>query len=260
MARVYQVFSRQWGFAKLTLAEATGLKVENLIFGYRDRPVLHDISFEVRRGSFCALLGPNGAGKSTIFALLTCLVSAAGGRILIDGQDLRLSRRAALSRIGVVFQESTLDLDLTVRQNLTYYAALRGMAGQEADQAIEQVMERFGLAERATERARVLNGGHRRRTELARAMLCHPTLLLLDEPTSGLDPASRKSITDHVHELCVEDDLTVLWATHLVDEVQPQDELIILNEGRVLAQDRAEAVAPDKSLAKVFLEMTGYSR
>ena len=112
------------------------------------------------------------------------------------------------------------------------------------------------MRERADERARELNGGHRRRTEIARCLIHDPEVILLDEPTVGLDAASRRAITDHVHRLCEEDGLTVLWATHLVDEVKPEDQLLVLHRGRILAEGLAAEVAGNRSLADAFLSMT----
>lgn len=232
------------------------LSIEHLSFGYGGGPVLKDVTITVGKGRFCALLGPNGAGKSTLFSLLTCLVACESGQISIDGIDLGRSPRQALARMGIVFQQMTLDLDLSVRRNLTYYAALRGLSGREAHARIDAALERLGLTERASERARDLNGGHRRRTEIARSLLHGPQILLLDEPTVGLDPVSRTAITDHVHALCAEGGLTVLWATHLVDEVRPDDDLVILHRGEVLAHKTASEVAGSRSIEKVFLEMT----
>ena len=233
-----------------------GLNLQHLSFGYGADPVLKDVTFSVERGSFCALFGPNGAGKTSLFSLLTRLVTTPTGRIEIAGIDLQKSPRAALAKMGIVFQQMTLDLDLSVRRNLSYYAALRGLSGREAERRIDAALDRLDLMDRAKVRARDLNGGHRRRTEIARALLHDPEILFLDEPTVGLDPASRAAITEHVHALCAEDGLTVLWATHLMDEVRPEDDLVILDRGEVLAHDTASRIAGDRSIEQVFLEMT----
>ena len=141
--------------------------------------------------------------------------------------------------------------------NLKYFAALHGLAGREANARIEDALSRLGMEERAGEKVRALNGGHRRRTEIARALVHSPKVLLLDEPTVGLDAASRAAITDHVHELATADGLTVLWATHLTDEVRPADQLVILHQGQVLAEDTTARICGDRALTDVFLEMTG---
>jgi ABC-2 type transport system ATP-binding protein len=162
--------------------------------------------------------------------------------------------------MGVVFQQTTLDLDLTVRQNLRYFSALHGLSGRDADRRIDAALDRMAMRERARERARDLNGGHRRRTEIARALLHGPRVLLLDEPTVGLDAATRAGLTDHVHRLCAEDALTVLWATHLTDEVRADDRLVILHQGRILADGFAHETMAGRDLKTAFLTLTGAPR
>ena len=232
------------------------LSVRDLGFSYGARDALTEVGFSVGAGEFCALLGPNGAGKSTLFALLTRLFTAPGGEILINGHDLRRAPLAAMADLGVVFQSPTLDLDLTVMRNLVYFGALHGIGRGEAKRRGMAALERLGMAERAGEKARDLNGGHRRRVEIARALLHDPAVLLLDEPTVGLDPATRKAITDHVHALCAETGMTVLWATHLTDEVAPTDRLVVLHQGRVRFDGRAAELGAGTELTERFLEIT----
>jgi ABC-2 type transport system ATP-binding protein len=233
----------------------SGLTVENISHDWGARRALDGVSFTVERGRFCALLGPNGAGKSTLFGMLTRLFTPRTGRIAIAGHDMAHAPRAALARMGVVFQASTLDPDLTVRCNLLYFAALHGLSGREAETRAMAALERLGMAERADEKAAKLNGGHRRRMEIARALIHRPDVLLLDEPTVGLDAASRAAITQHVHDLASRG-LTVLWATHLVDEVRPQDRLVVLHHGRVLADGEAGDIG-GTDLTGRFLALTG---
>ncbi|MBW8320102.1 MAG: ATP-binding cassette domain-containing protein [Arenimonas sp.] len=232
-----------------------GLGVSHVGFRYGKRKALDGVSFNVEPGRFCALLGPNGAGKSTLFALLTRLIVAEEGTIRVAGFDMARSPRAALARIGVVFQQPTLDLDMTVRRNLRYFAGLHGLSGRSAAIAIDRALTQLGMAERADELVRALNGGHRRRMEIARALVHQPEILLLDEATVGLDAASRQAITDHVHQLAVSG-LAVLWATHLVDEIEMSDQVVVLHRGRVLSNGPAAELAGDGSLAKAFLAMT----
>lgn len=234
----------------------SGLRIENLSHSYGRKQALSEVSFAVAPGEFCALLGPNGAGKSTLFGLMSRLFTSRHGQIEIAGFDLRKNPRAALARVGIVFQQQTLDLDLTVRRNLGYFAGLHGIGGRDATKRIDRALERLDMTERADERARDLNGGHRRRAEIARALLHDPDVLLLDEPTVGLDAASRTAITDHVHDLAADSGLTVLWATHLTDEIRPDDRLVILHHGRVLADAKTCEVTHGLPLAKVFLDIT----
>ena len=225
---------------------------------YGSRRALDGVSFAVAQGSFTALLGPNGAGKTTLFGLVTRLLGLQTGEIEICGVPLRAGARV-LDPVGIVFQQTTLDLDLSVRQNLRYFAALRGLPRREAGMCIDAELARLDMADRAREKVRDLNGGHRRRAELARALLHRPRLLLLDEPTVGLDVAARRAIVAHVHELAREG-IAVLWATHLIDEVAPADALVVLAAGAVAAAGPAgDVVARSgaKTLADAFDLLTG---
>lgn len=231
------------------------LLVENLSFAYGPRKALDDLAFSLDAGSFTALLGPNGAGKSTLFSLLTRLFTAPRGRIVLAGHDLARTPLKALAGLGCVFQQPTLDLDLTVRRNLLYYAALHGLSGSTARDRADEALATLALSDRADSPARGLSGGQRRRVELARALIHRPRVLLLDEPTVGLDAASRRAITDHAHRLAAEG-TTVLWATHLTDEVTPDDRCLILHEGRLLADATARTLAEGTTLTDRFLAMT----
>lgn len=234
---------------------SVGIEVSGLGYRYGAKTALQDVSFRIAQGQFCALLGPNGAGKSTLFNLLTRLFTTPEGVIKIAGHDLQSAPRAALAQLGIVFQQSTLDLDLSVRQNLQYFAALHGLSGKGAGARIDAALGRLGMLERAGEKARALNGGHRRRAEIARALIHAPSVLLLDEPTVGLDAAARAAITDHVHGLA-DQGTTVLWATHLTDEVRDMDRLVVLHQARVLADGVAAEISGQATLKDRFLALT----
>jgi ABC-2 type transport system ATP-binding protein len=236
------------------------IEASNLSFRYGDKPVLREVSFTLTSGRFHALLGPNGAGKSTLFGLLTRLLALQQGDILLAGQSLKKQPAEAMRQIGVVFQQNALDLDLTVRQNLQYHAALHGLSRKEARVRGDRELERFSLKDRANDAVRQLNGGHRRRVEIARALLHNPSMLLLDEPTVGLDVASRKALNEHVRTLCDEDGLTVLWATHLIEEVRSDDRVLILHQGQLLADGNGQAICEaegTRALAETFHSLTG---
>lgn len=212
------------------------LEVVSLSFAYGKKQVLHDLSFQVKAGQCCILLGPNGAGKSTLFSLITRLYAYRQGEINLAGFNIKKAPLKALGKLGVVFQQTTLDLDLTVQQNLRYHAALQGIGRKKANVNIQEQLEQLGMYERRAELVRQLNGGHRRRVEIARALLHKPSVLLLDEPTVGLDVPSRESIVQHVHQLAQETDLAVLWATHLMDEVYDTDKVVVIHQGSLQAQ------------------------
>ena len=211
------------------------LEVREVSYHYGQRKALTNVTFDVHQGHCHILLGPNGAGKTTLFSLITRLFDCPQGAIRIGGLDLREHSNEALSQLGVVFQQTTLDLDLTVRQNLLYHASLHGLKSSLAEQRIKIELERFNLIDRLNDKVRKLNGGHRRRVEIARALLHQPKLLLLDEPTVGLDVPSRSALVEHVHRLAQEADIAVLWTTHLIDEVHENDQIIILDAGHVRA-------------------------
>jgi ABC-2 type transport system ATP-binding protein len=215
-------------------AGAPALVVNNVSHSFGDNLALDDVSLEIPRGRFVVLLGLNGAGKSTLFALVTRLYDNVTGEIRIFGHDVRRRASAALRRLGVVFQSRTLDLDLSLRQNLLYHCALHGIRGREARKRTARALEIVGLADRAREKVRNLSGGQARRVEIARSLLHKPALLLLDEPTVGLDIGSRESVVNIVRSLVEKEGLGVLWATHLFDEVRPTDLLVVMHKGRIL--------------------------
>jgi ABC-2 type transport system ATP-binding protein len=221
------------------------LVVKDLSYWYGSKQALDDVSSEVWPGKVTALLGPNGAGKTTLFSLITRLFDAPTGRIEIAGRSASEWGSKALAPLGVVFQQPTLDLDLTVKQNLRYFAALRGLKRKDADGRMARALDALDMKERIDERVRALNGGHRRRVEIARALLHSPKLMLLDEPTIGLDDPTRRAIVRHVHELARTDNIGVLWATHLFDEIEPDDDLLVINRGRIVARGETKHVVAE---------------
>lgn len=236
------------------------LSIENVSHSYGTRRALDNVSFTVAPASFTALLGLNGAGKSTLFSLVTRLFGVQSGRIRIFGHDIGLDPGEALRRMGVVFQPRTLDLDLSVAQNLLYHAALQGIDRRQARLRADDVLSRLGLADRARSKVRDLSGGQMRRLEIARALLHQPRLLLLDEATVGLDVKARADILNHVRQLIAEQGIGVLWATHLFDEVMSTDELVVLHQGRVLARGaiaRIVAETRTRDLHSAFMHLTG---
>ncbi len=235
------------------------LELAGLNFSYAKKQVLHDLTFKVEAGQCCILLGPNGAGKSTLFSLITRLYAHKQGDIKLAGFDIQKQPLKALAQLGVVFQQTTLDLDLTVQQNLRYHAALQGIGRKKAGLGIQEQLERLGMYERRTEVVRQLNGGHRRRVEIARALMHKPSVLLLDEPTVGLDVPSRQAIVEHMHQLSQDSNLAVLWATHLMDEIYPTDKIVVIHQGKLKAQGQmAEVIqqAQAEDINDAFLKLT----
>lgn len=216
------------------MQECSALICGHVSHRFSRRLALDDVSFMIPRGAFAGLVGRNGAGKTTLISLVTRLYQPQQGTIHVMGNELRKDPLAALATMGIVFQQLTIDLDLTVLENLKYHAALHGMTSTEARRRIGEELERLCIADRIHDRVRNLSGGMRRRAEIARALLHRPSLLLLDEPTAGLDVEARRSILQHVRALCGECGTAVLWTTHLMEEVQTADMMIVLDRGRLV--------------------------
>ena len=236
------------------------LSIERVSHAYGARKALDDVSFTVEPGSFAVLLGLNGAGKSTLFSIVTHLYASRAGAVRIFGHDVARQSGAALAELGVVFQSRTLDPDLTVEQNMLYQGALHGIGAREAKACARDLVGRVGLADRLKDRVRHLSGGQMRRVEIARALIHAPRLVLLDEPTAGLDIKARAGILALTRRLVDEDRVGILWTTHLVDEVRPEDQVVVLHKGRVLACDSARAVmraTGADSVGAAFGKLTG---
>jgi ABC-2 type transport system ATP-binding protein len=228
----------------LSPAPVPALAVDGVSHSYGERRALDNVSLAVPRGGFAALLGLNGAGKTTLLSLITRLFDTRHGRISVRGFDVARHPGAALAELGVVFQARTLDLELTVRDNLLYHAALHGIGRAKARTRVGAVLADVGLLDRARDSARSLSGGQMRRIEIARALVHEPSVLVLDEPTVGLDVASKSAIVEQVRALSRARGVAVLWTTHLLDEIEPCDQVIVLHQGRVLAQgEMAEVIA-----------------
>jgi ABC-2 type transport system ATP-binding protein len=243
-----------------SVSSESALTIEGISHSYGSRRALDNVSFTVAPASFTALLGLNGAGKSTLFSLVTRLFGVQAGHIGIFGYDIGRDPGEALRRMGVVFQPRTLDLDLSVTQNLQYHAALHGIDRREARSRAAELLARIGLTDRSGSKVRDLSGGQMRRLEIARTLLHRPRLLLLDEATVGLDVKARADILGHVRRLVTEQGIGVLWATHLFDEIGPGDDLVVLHEGRILARGavgRVVAEAKADDLHSAFMQLTG---
>ena len=239
---------------------AKALLLDNVVKTYGATRALDGVSLRAMAGDFVALLGPNGAGKTTLFQLLSGLFVPDSGRIVVMGHDMRRDPVPALAQLGIVFQQPTLDLELTVMGNLLFHAGLHGIPRAVAKTRIEKELARLGLADDAHRKTAQLSGGNRRRVELARALLHEPRLLLMDEPTVGLDPASRSDLLKLILELRVERSVAVLWATHLCDEVTDADRVVVLHRGKVLADTTPAGLVASAGAATVeqaFLKLTG---
>ena len=218
------------------------LRIDGLTKRYGNHAALQSLSLELMAGQFVALLGPNGAGKSTLFQVLTGLFAADEGEVAVAGHSLRRSASAALRHIGVVFQQISLDLDLSIRRNLLFQADLHGLPRALALERIDLGCARLGVDANLDRKVRELSGGNRRKVELVRAGLHAPGLLLMDEATVGLDPKSRLDLLEALHADVRERGTCVLWATHRVDEAEGADRVLVLHKGRQLADGTPAAV------------------
>lgn len=241
-------------------AGIAALTVRNVSHSYGTRKALQDVSLTVPLSRFTALLGLNGAGKTTLFSLITRLYDTQQGSIEVLDHLVSRQPGRALRLLGVVFQARTLDLDISVMENLLYHAALHGIGGRDARRRAVAALEEIDLADRAKDAVRKLSGGQMRRVEIARALLHQPRVLVLDEPTVGLDVASRSAILRHVRSLVRDRGVAVLWATHLLDEITDEDAVVLLHRGRVLAAgDVPDVVASSRAadMRGAFMALTG---
>jgi ABC-2 type transport system ATP-binding protein len=240
--------------------QAPALLLDNVVKTYGPIRAVDGVSLRAHAGEFIALLGPNGAGKSTLFQLLSGLFTADSGRIEVMGHDMSRDPVPALAGLGIVFQQPTLDLELSVTANLLFHAGLHGMPRSVAMRRIEEELAQLGLKERAHDKTAQLSGGNRRRVELARALLHEPRVLLMDEPTVGLDPASRGDLLKQLLAMRRERQVAILWATHLCDEVSDADRVIVLHRGKVLTDTTPAKLIATSGAATIeaaFLAMTG---
>ena len=213
---------------------STALQIKNVSHKFGEFKALKNVSIKIDSGDFTVLLGLNGAGKTTLYSLITRLYNNNSGSIKIHNFDVREKSSDALKNIGVVFQQPTLDLDLSVEENLHYHSSLHGLSFANAKERIEEEIRRIDLTEKLKNKVRSLSGGQRRRVEIARSLLHKPKLLLLDEPTVGLDIGSRQMILKHVKSLCKKGELAVLWATHLIDEIDKGEKVVIIHKGEIV--------------------------
>jgi len=215
------------------MSDTLPLQAHQLHKSYGSKAALKGVSVQLKAGEMLALVGPNGAGKSTLLQLLTGLFSPDQGQIAVMGHDMQRHPSRALASLGVVFQQSALDMDLSVMANLLFHTDLHGLSRATARQRIAQGLDAMGLDDQAGSVVRQLSGGTRRKVELVRALLHQPSVLLMDEATVGLDPASRQQLLASVLGLCQSRGLAVLWATHLIEEAKLAHRLMLLHQGTV---------------------------
>jgi ABC-2 type transport system ATP-binding protein len=220
----------------------TAVSVADLRKSYGDFEAVRGVSFEVAPGETFGFLGPNGAGKSTTISMLCTLIKPSGGNARVDGFDVVTERMEVRRRIGLVFQDTTLDDYLTAEENLRFHAELYGVARPVVAERLRRVMEMVGLWERRASIVRTFSGGMKRRLEIGRGLLHSPRVLFLDEPTVGLDPQTRVSIWEYIRELKTRETITIFLTTHYMDEAENCDRIAIIDNGEIVRIDTPEAL------------------
>ena len=222
------------------------IEVSNLTHRYGDRVALSNVCFQVKQGEIFGLLGPNGGGKSTLFRVLATMMAPSEGSASIAGHDVAREASAVRRIVGVVFQTQSLDKALTLEENLRAQGHLHGLSGATLRERMQSAMTRLGLTDRHKDLVETLSGGLRRRVEIAKALLHRPQVLLMDEASTGLDPAARRDLSRHVEELRIQDGVTILLTTHILEEAGRCDRLILLHQGRIVAEG-----SPDELRARI---------
>jgi ABC-2 type transport system ATP-binding protein len=216
--------------------------VRDLTRRYEEVEAVRGISFSVREGESFAFLGPNGAGKTTTISMLCTLLDPTSGSARVGGHDVVTERPAVRRSIGVVFQQPTLDEQLTAEQNLRFHAMAYGMPKKMAARRMDELLEMVGLADRRKDAVRGFSGGMKRRLEIVRGILHRPRVLFLDEPTLGLDPQTRMHVWRHLRELREREKITVFFSTHYMDEAENSDRIAVIDHGRIVALDTPDAL------------------
>jgi ABC-2 type transport system ATP-binding protein len=211
------------------------VEVDRLSHNYGSRLALDNLSFAVQPAEIFGLLGPNGSGKTTLFRILSTLMVPTGGAARIEGFDVAREPNRARQQTGIVFQARSLDLKLTVAENLKHQGHLYGLQGEMLRRRSQEVLSRVGLSDRAQEYVETLSGGMQRRVELAKGLIHSPAVLLLDEPSTGLDPGARRDMWQYLRTLRDQEGVSILVTTHLMEEAEHCDRLAILNQGNLVA-------------------------
>jgi len=239
------------------------IRVENLTKKYGDFMAVNDISFAVERGEIFAFLGPNGAGKTTTIKMLTTLLKPTGGRVELDGLDPAIKQHLARQSFGIVFQDPSLDSELTAYENMELHGVLYHVPRKVRAERIERLLQLFELWEKRDRYVKEFSGGMKRRLEIARGFLHTPKILFLDEPTLGLDPQSRNQLWTHVRHLNETERVTVFLTTHYMDEAERvAHRIAIIDHGKIIAQGtpaELKAQTEAESLEDAFLKLTGSS-
>jgi len=239
------------------------IRVKNLVKNYGELVAVRDVSFEVARGEIFAFLGPNGAGKTTTIKMLTTLLRPTSGTVELDGLDPTVEQNQARKRFGIVFQDPSLDEELTAYENMDFHGVLYKVPRAVRRERVERLLKLFELWPRRDDPVKQFSGGMRRRLEIARGLLHTPKILFLDEPTLGLDPQTRNQLWTHVRQLNDEEQVTVFLTTHYMEEAERvAHRIAIIDHGRIVAQGSPAELKQQtnsETLEQAFLALTGSS-
>jgi ABC-2 type transport system ATP-binding protein len=245
------------------MSEEKIILIKNLTKSFRHFKAVDNISFEVRKGQIFGFLGPNGAGKSTTIKMLTTLLHPNSGEVYVDGKNPVTESDAVRKAFGIVFQDPSLDDELTAFENMEFHGVLYSIPKQLRRQRIEQLLKIVELWDRKDDLVKRFSGGMKRRLEIARGLLHHPKLLFLDEPTLGLDPQTRNNIWEHIKQLNKAEGITVFFTTHYMEEAERvADYICIIDHGRIIVEGTPEELKKrtrTKSLEDAFIKLTGRS-
>jgi len=237
------------------------IEVKNLTKKFKEFTAVDNISFEVTNGEIFAFLGPNGAGKSTTIKMLTTLLSPSSGSIMINGFNPSKDQDDVRKSFGIVFQDPSLDEELTAYENMDFHGVLYGVEKKLRRKRIEELLNIVDLRDRKDHLVKTFSGGMRRRLEIARGLLHHPKIFFLDEPTLGLDPQTRNQMWNYVKDLNKKEGITIFFTTHYMEEAEKiAQKIAIIDHGKIITQGTAETLKKStktKSLEEAFLVLTG---
>ncbi|MCC2630628.1 MAG: transporter, ATP-binding protein [Candidatus Paceibacter sp.] len=238
------------------------IEVKNLVKKFGDFTAVNDITLSVKRGEVFAFLGPNGAGKTTTIKMLTTLLKPTSGEIQLDGHHVTENPTMTRKSIGIVFQDQSLDNELTAYENLQFHAILYGLKKEVYSERIEKLLNLVELFDRKDSFVKTFSGGMKRRLEIARGLLHHPKVLFLDEPTIGLDPQTRNHMWNYIYDLNKAEQVTIFFTTHHMEEVQKMAQKIaIIDHGKIIAHgtpDEIRTKAGTQDLEEAFIKLTGH--
>src|SRR3989344_8104788 len=239
------------------------INVKNLVKKFKDFIAVNKISFNVNKGEIFAFLGPNGAGKTTTIRMLTTMLKPNSGKILVNNFNTLNKQQEVRSSFGIVFQDFSLDNELTALENLNFHAALYSVPKKLAQERIEHLLKLVDLWDRRNDFIKTFSGGMKRRLEIARGLIHHPKILFLDEPTLGLDPQTRNHLWNYVKKLNKEEGMTVFLTTHYMEEAEKiADTIAIIDNGKIVVIGNSKYImnkTKTTSLEKAFLKLTGHT-